>query len=71
LEKKEDIQKRLEELKKDVDLLEEFLDDFKNRSLSFEHADKSVYASLIGELVSNSDEQASFMEPNHAHQIDY
>ncbi len=69
LEKKEDIQKRLEDLKKDIQLLEEFLDDFQNRTLTFEEADKSVYASLIGELYSNSDDQASFIEPSH--QIDY
>jgi hypothetical protein len=71
LEKKEDIQKRLEELKKDIQLLEDFLDDFKNRALSFEEADKSVYASLIGELVSNQDEQTNLIEYPHHHHIDY
>ena len=53
LDKKEEIQKKLEDLKKDIQLLEEFLNDFQNRALSFEEADKSVYASLIGELITS------------------
>lgn len=53
--KKSEIKKSLDELKKDLQLLEEFMDDFKNRTLCFEEADKSVYASLIGELVTNVD----------------
>ncbi|RNA23295.1 hypothetical protein BpHYR1_042398 [Brachionus plicatilis] len=51
LAKKESIHNRLLELKKNVELIEEFLEDFKNRTLSFEEADRSVYSSLIGELV--------------------
>jgi hypothetical protein len=50
--KQEEIEKKLEELKKDVEILEEFLEDFKNRTLCFEEADDSVYSALIGELVS-------------------
>ncbi|CAF0928996.1 unnamed protein product [Brachionus calyciflorus] len=53
--KKEEIHLRLVELKKNVELIEEFLDDFKKRTLSFEEADKSVYSSLIGELVTPDD----------------
>lgn len=49
--KKENIHNRLLELKKNVELIEEFLEDFKNRTLSFEEADRSVYSSLIGELI--------------------
>lgn len=50
--KKQEIEKKLEDLKKEVQILEDFLEDFQNRTLIFEEADKSVYASLIGELVS-------------------
>ncbi len=57
--KREEIEKKLEDLKKDVQVLEEFLEDFQKRTLSFEEADKSVYASLIGELVTNSELAAS------------
>ena len=53
--KKEQIRKSLDQLRKDLELLDEFLDDFKNRTLCFEEADKSVYASLIGELVTYDD----------------
>jgi hypothetical protein len=53
--KKEEVHKKLVELKKNVELIEQFLEDFKNRTLSFEEADKSVYASLIGELVTADD----------------
>lgn len=53
--KKEEICAKLKELKQKVQVLEDFLDDFKNRTLSFEEADKSVYASLIGELVTSNE----------------
>lgn len=53
--KREECLKKLDELKKNVQLLEEFLDDFKNRTLCFEEPDKSVYVSLIGELVTAED----------------
>lgn len=49
--KKNEIHQKIQELRKDVQVLEDFLEDFKNRTLCFEEADKSVYASLIGELV--------------------
>lgn len=54
--RKEEIQNSLEVLKKDVGLIEEFLEDFKNRTLCFDQADKSVFASLIGELVTAEDD---------------
>lgn len=50
--KQEEVERKLEDLKKDVEILEQFLEDFKNRTLCFEEADDSVYAALIGELVS-------------------
>jgi pyruvate-formate lyase len=53
--KKEEIKKQLEVLKKDMALLEEFLEDFKSRTLCFEEADRSVYSALIGELVTNEE----------------
>jgi hypothetical protein len=53
--KKEDICIRLKDLKQKVQVIEDFLDDFKNRTLSFEEADKSVYAALIGELVTSNE----------------
>lgn len=53
--KKEEICVKLKELKQKVQVLEDFLDDFKNRTLSFEEADKSVYAALIGELVTSNE----------------
>lgn len=53
--RRDEIVKSLDELKKNVKLLEEFLDDFKNRTLCFEEADKSVYRALIGELVTSDD----------------
>lgn len=55
--KKENIHNRLLELKKNVELIEEFLEDFKSRTLSFEQADRSVYSSLIGELITPEDNQ--------------
>ena len=55
--KKEDVEKKLDDLRKDVQVLEDFLEDFQKRTLTFEEADKSVYASLIGELVTHSPEQ--------------
>ncbi len=49
---------RLEELKRNVLVLEEFLEDFKTRTLNFEEVDKSVFEALIGELVlTNNDNQ--------------
>lgn len=53
--RRDEIVKQLDELKKNVQLLEEFLDDFKNRTLCFDEPDKSVYAALIGELVTADD----------------
>ena len=53
--KREEIEKKLDDLKKDVQVLEEFLEDFQKRTLCFEEADKSVYASLIGELVTHNE----------------
>ena len=38
-------------------MLEDFLEDFQKRTLTFEEADKSVYASLIGELVTHSNDE--------------
>ena len=55
-EEKTKIYNELLELKKSVKLLDEFLEDFKNRTLSFEEADKSVYEALIGELVNYNGE---------------
>lgn len=49
--RREEIHLQLEELKNKVQVLEEFLEDFGNRTLSFEEADSSVYEALIGELV--------------------
>lgn len=54
--KKEEVEKKIEELTKEVQVLEDFLEDFQKRTLTFEEADKSVYASLIGELVENDPE---------------
>ena len=53
--KREEIHNKLIDLKKKVKVLEDFLEDFKNRTLCFEEADKSVYASLIGELVTSKE----------------
>lgn len=57
--KKEEILISLDELKKDLQLLEDFLEDFKNRTLCFEEADKTIYASLIGEIVINDESTAN------------
>lgn len=57
--KRDEILKSLDELKKNLKLLEEFLDDFKSRTLCFDEADKSVYSSLIGELVTADDVNVS------------
>ena len=54
--KKEEVEKKIEELTKEVQVLEDFLEDFQKRTLTFEEADKSVYASLIGELVEHDPE---------------
>jgi hypothetical protein len=62
LAKKQEIQRNLDELKKDLQVLEEFLEDFKNRTLCFEEADKSLYASLIGELVTNDETNTDSLE---------
>ena len=55
--KKREILEKLDDLKKKVQVLEEFLDDFQNRTLNFEEVDKSVFESLIGELVLSSENQ--------------
>jgi len=48
----------LEALKRDVVVLEEFLEEFRTRTLHFEEVDKSVFEGLIGELVlTNSENQ--------------
>jgi pyruvate-formate lyase len=54
--KKEEVEKKIEELTKEVQVLEDFLEDFQKRTLTFEEADKSVYASLIGELIEQDPE---------------
>ena len=54
--KKEEVEKKIEELTKEVQVLEDFLEDFQKRTLTFEEADKSVYASLIGELIEHDPE---------------
>ena len=55
--KREEIYLKLDDLKKKVQVLEEFLDDFKNRTLTFEEVDQSVYSSLIGDLVITNENQ--------------
>ena len=55
-DEKRKIYNELLELKKSVKLLDEFLEDFKNRTLCFEEADKTVYEALIGELVNYNGE---------------
>jgi sRNA-binding carbon storage regulator CsrA len=53
--KKQELYNKFKELKQKVQVIEDFLDDFKNRTLTFEEADKSVYAALIGELVTSNE----------------
>ena len=56
--RKEELLTRLEALKQDVHVLEEFLEDFKTRTLNFEEVDKCIFEALIGELVlTNSENQ--------------
>jgi hypothetical protein len=56
-DKRSNLHKRILDLREKVKVLEEFMEDFKNRTLVFEEADKSVYASLIGELVCKDDDE--------------
>lgn len=55
--RREDISTKLVELRGKLQVLEDFLDDFNKRTLSFQDIDKSVYESLIGELVLSSENQ--------------
>ena len=64
--KREEIHNKLIDLKKKVKVLEDFLEDFKNRTLCFEEADKSVYASLIGELVTSKESDCEEEDANES-----
>ncbi len=56
--RREELLVSLEALKRDVVVLEEFLEEFRTRTLHFEEVDKSVFEGLIGELVlTNSENQ--------------